>query len=205
LLDFQEKGLRGIFKIKMITYQTIYDLLRKEKYSEELQTLPKNFFKEVAEYIKDKKQIISREGDMFSEAIAKTKKQLDNTISLIKELMLRRKKKILNLAFLAAETGISKKDFENMLPREKELFEVVTREIERATKNMNNLLNGYVEKELKNKLVRFKADVQNFMDTEGNILGPFKKGDLANLPSEIAKILIQDDKAEVVENYVDKT
>lgn len=184
----------------MITYQSIYDLLRKEKYSEELQSLPKSFFKEVAEYIQDKKKIITKEGDMFSEAISKTKKQLDNTLGLIKELMLRRKKKILNLAFLAAETGISKKDFENMLPAEKELFEVVTKEIEKATKNMSNLLNGFNEKEFKNKLIRFKSDVKDFMDAEGNVLGPFKKGDLANLPSEISQILMKADKAEAVKS-----
>lgn len=183
----------------MITYQNIYDLLRKEKYSEEIQPIPKAFFKEVAEYINDKKHIISKEGDMFSEAILKTKKQLDNSLALIKELMLRRKKKILNLAFLAAETGISKKDFENMMPQEKELFESIAKEMEKANKNVSNLLNGSAGKELQNRLIRFKSDVQGFMDPEGNILGPFKKGELANLPREIVQILIQDNKAEAVD------
>ncbi len=182
----------------MITYQDIYDLLRKEKYSEEIQPLPKSFFKEAATYINDKKEIIAKEHDMFSEAILKTKKQLDNTIELIKELILRRKKKILNLAFIASETGISKKDFDNMLPYEKELFQIVTHQLEKTGKDINNILNGNEEKELKNRLLKFKANVKSFLDAEGNVFGPFKEDEIANLPAEIAQILIQDGKAEAI-------
>lgn len=182
----------------MITYQDIYDLVRKEKYSEELQSLPKSFFKEVAVYINDKKEIVSKEHDMFSEAIIKTKKQLDNTVEMIKELVLRRKKKILNLAFIASETGISKKDFDNMLPYEKELFQTVTQQLEKIGKDITNGLNGTEEKEFKNKLIKFKIDIKSFLDTNGNVLGPFKEGEIANLPVEIAQILIQDSKAEAI-------
>lgn len=182
----------------MISYQDIYDLLRKEKYTEELQPLPKSFFNDVAAYIADKKEIISKEHDMFSEAIIKTKKQLDNTLGMIKEIILRRKKKILNLAFIASETGISKRDFDNMLSYEKELFQAVTQQLEKIGKDFNNILNGVKEKELKNRLIRFKTDVKNFLDAEGNILGPFKEGEIANLSAEIAQILIQDGKAETI-------
>jgi DNA replication initiation complex subunit (GINS family) len=182
----------------MITYQDIYDLLRKEKYSEELQPLPKSFFKEVATYINDKKEIINKEHDLFSEAIIKTKKQLDNTIGLIKELVLRRKKKILNLAFIASETGISKKDFDNMLPYEKELFQIVAQQLEKVGKDINNSLNGTEERELKNRLIRFKTNVKGFVDANDNILGPFQEGEIANLSAEIAQILIQDGVAEAI-------
>ena len=44
-------------------------------------------------------------------------------IAIFKELGLRRKKKLLELAFVSAETGISKRDFENLMPFEKETFE----------------------------------------------------------------------------------
>src|SRR3989338_5468393 len=182
----------------MISYQDIYDLLRKEKYSEELMQLPKSFFNEVAAYISEKKGIINKEHDLFSEAIIKTKKQLDNTLELIKEIILRRKKKILNLSFIASETGINKKDFDNMLPHEKELFQAVTQQLEKITKGFSNMLNGVSERELKHKLVKFKSDFKIFLDAEGNILGPFKEGEIANLPAEIAQILIKDESAELV-------
>ena len=62
---------------------------------------------------------------MFSDMIIKTKKQLENAVSIFKELLLRRRKKLLTLVFVAAETGISKRDFENMLAVEKECFEEI--------------------------------------------------------------------------------
>ena len=55
------------------------------------------------------------------------------------------------------------------------------------------------EEESKNELVVFKKDVGEFLDLEGEKVGPFEKGQMANIPKEIAKILIEDDKAEVVE------
>lgn len=184
----------------MITYQEIYDLLRKEKYSEQLQELPKNFLNEVSNYISEKKAIVSKEHDMFSDSIIKTKKQLENSIAVIKELILRRKKKILDLAFVAAETGISKRDFENMLPHEKELFEIITQKLEEMSKIINDMINGNQEKKLQNQLVRFIKDVESFLDSEGNVLGPFKKGEIANLPIEISNILVGSDKAVAIEN-----
>ena len=78
----------------MITYNELYDALRKERYSEQLQPIPKNFVKEVAAYLKDKKEIANKDSDEFSDAVTKTKKQFENSIAIFKELMLRRKKKI---------------------------------------------------------------------------------------------------------------
>ena len=94
----------------MITYNDIYEALRKERYSEQLQPLLKDFIKEVASYIKDREQLVGRDNDLFSEELQKNKKQLENSIAIFKELILRRKKKLLDLAFVSAETGISKRD-----------------------------------------------------------------------------------------------
>ncbi len=182
----------------MIAYEEIYNLLRKEKYSEPLQEIPKNFLNEVANYLKEKRGIVAKESDMFSDVIAKTKKQLDNSISVIKELMLRRKKKILNLAFVAAETGISKKDFENLLPHEKALFEAVVEHLEGVDKSIHNALNGLQGDMPQNKIVKFNVDVSSFLDEEGNSLGPYKKGDIVSLPEKISRILVGDNKAEII-------
>ena len=45
-------------------------------------------------------------------------------------------------------------------------------------------------------MIVFINNTDEFLDSEGNKLGPFKKGDVANLPSEIANILLIDKKAE---------
>ena len=52
---------------KVITYNDIYEAARKERYSEQLQALPKNFVDEIAEYLKDKKEVASKEDDIFSD------------------------------------------------------------------------------------------------------------------------------------------
>jgi DNA replication initiation complex subunit (GINS family) len=183
----------------MITYNDIYESSRKERYSEQLQVLPKNFIQEVSNYIKEKKEIAGKEDDVFSDVIIKTKKQLENAITLFKELMLRRRKKILGLVLVASEIGISKQDFENMLPVEKELFEELMKGIDIADKKINEILNGKKEEEFKNTLISFKEDVQEFVGLEGEKMGPFEKGQIANLPKEIAKILIEDNKVEILE------
>jgi len=184
----------------MITYNELYDALRKERYSEQLQPISKNFIKEVAAYLKDKKEIAGKEDDDFSESITKTKKQFENSVAIFKELILRRKKKILDLVFVAAETGISKRDFENMLLLEKECFDEIMKSIEKSDKKVAKLLKGAEEEEKsKNKMIVFVQDSEEFLDLEGNRLGPFKKGDVANLSEEISNILIIDKKAEAIE------
>ena len=61
----------------MITYNELYEALRKERYSEQLQSIPKAFIKEVASYLKDKKEIANKKTDDFSDTITKTKKQFE--------------------------------------------------------------------------------------------------------------------------------
>ncbi|MBS3085320.1 hypothetical protein J4225_01405 [Candidatus Pacearchaeota archaeon] len=182
----------------MITYNDIYEASRKERYSEQLQPLPKNFIQEIADYLKEKKEISVKEDDVFSDVVIKTKKQLENAMTLFKELMIRRRKKLLNLVLIAAETGISKQDFDNMLPFEKELFEELMACVDKSDKKISETLNGKKE-EKKNELVVFNTDVEEFMGLEGEKMGPFSKGQIANIPFKIAQILIEDGKAEIVE------
>jgi len=179
----------------MITYNDIYEASKKERYSDQLQQLPKNFVNDVAEYFEEKREIASKENDVFSEVILKAKKQLENAITLFKELILRRKKKILNLVLVASETGISKQDFENMLPFEKTLFEELMKSIDVSEKVLNDLLNGEREDQ-KNELIVFKDFVDEFVGLDGEKVGPYERGQIANLPKEITKILIDGGKAE---------
>ena len=181
----------------MITYNDIYEAARKERYSEQLQQLPKNFINEVSDYLKEKREIASKDNDTFSDVIVKTKKQLENAIAFFKELIRRRKEKILKLVLIAAETGISKQDFENMLPFEKTLFEDLMKDIDISEKRLNDILNGNKE-EQKNELVVFKDFVEEFVGLGGEKMGSYEKGQIANISKEIAKILIDSGKAEVL-------
>jgi DNA replication initiation complex subunit (GINS family) len=181
----------------MITYNDILEIVRKERYSEQLNLLPKNFIQDIAEYFRDKTKFSSKEEDIFSEAILKTKKQLENAISIFRELMKKRKKKILSLAFIAVETGISKRDYDNMLDFEKEMFDKIVKNLEDEEKRINSLVNNSEKTEAKtNMMIFFKENADDFMDLEGHKLGPFEKGDIASLPEDVAKILIESGRAE---------
>ncbi len=183
----------------MITYSELYELLRKEKYNEQLQPVSKEFLKDVSEYFQDKRKIANKSNDDFSDVIVKAKKQLDHAVTLVKELITRRQKKVINLALIAAKAGISKRDVENMLDNEQQLFELVVKELEVEEKQINDLINGHSEeKDLKNQLVRFKLDTAEFLDMNENKLGPFKTGDIANLPKEITAILLKNGSAEII-------
>jgi DNA replication initiation complex subunit (GINS family) len=182
----------------MITYNDIYEAARKERYNEQLQPIAKNFVEEVASYLKEKKEVASKEDDLFSDVIIKTKKQLENAMTLFKELMRRRRGKILNLVHIAAETGISRQDFDNMLNFEKNLFEDLMKCIDSSDKKMGEILDSKKQERQKNELVVFIEDVSDFAGMEGEKMGPFQKGQMANIPSEIAQILISDGKCEKV-------
>jgi DNA replication initiation complex subunit (GINS family) len=184
----------------MIGYNELYEILRKEKYSEQLQSLPKKFVEEFKEYLEENKQTDLGKSDLFSESIAKSKKQLENAVSLFRELMLKRKRKLLNLVFVAAETGIMKRDYENMLPIEKQMFENLVKSFEQGDKEISKILNGEKSKKSEsNKMIIFKENIESFVDHTGNTIGPFKPGQLANLNADVAQIFIQSGKAKPVD------
>jgi len=186
--------------LDMITYKDIYETAKKERYSENLQPIPKNFIKEISKYMKEKREAASREDDVFSDALVKTKKQLENAITLFQELLRRRRKKILKLVLIASETGISKQDFENMLLLEKSLFEDLMQCIERSDKKLNELLSGQKDDDsAKNSLIVFLEDVKSFNLASGENLGPFTMGQFANLPMDAADLLLKEKKAQLIE------
>ncbi len=191
------KAVASLFD--MITFSDIYEAMRKEKYSENLQMLPKKFLTDVAEYFHEKKEFLNKEDDLFSDMAIKNKKKLDNAISSFRDLLRIRKKKILNLAFVASQVGINKKDFENLLSFEKDLFEELVRSLERAEKNQTADMIGAQKDTRKHRLVRFLEDVPEFLGFDGSEIGPFKKGEVANLESEVIDILEKDKRIESID------
>lgn len=206
----------------MITYNEIHEAVRKERGEKlQLQPLPKNFIEEVATYLREKKEFSSKIDDDFSENSIKNKKQLENARTLFKELIFRRREKILHLLLIATETGVSKRDFENMLDFESKMFEGLLKSIESSDMQVNSmLLNGKnefkkneeiyhniaqemnVENSVEPKKgnskssVIFLEDVNEFMDLNGEMLGPFQREEKAELQKDIANILVEDKKAE---------
>ncbi len=181
----------------MINYEELYEFLRKEKHTEQLQSLPKDFVVQFSSYMKEHRKAFGVGDDFFAGDIIQEKKQYENSMTIFRELILRRKKKILNLVFIAAETGVMKKDFTDMLSFEQDLFEKLVRSVEEADKSLSSLLNGGVAEKAATtgkKKVLFIDDIEQFVGMNGEFIGPFKRGDETELEDAVAGILIGDGK-----------
>ncbi len=108
----------------VITYETLFEMLRREKTRDELQELPENFSEEVKKYLNDKKQtMLSLQDDQLSEVEQeKTQRQILNIKKILNELYERREKKIVQMALSKSRMPKSVIDTAKLNPPEKELY-----------------------------------------------------------------------------------
>jgi len=108
-----------------ITYETLFDLLRREKNREDLQKLDDDFYDQVYSYLLEKQQALNKKGDELFASVEKEKLkiQFQNIRRLIKELYERREKKIINIAVIKARTGSDIIDTSALLPSERRFFD----------------------------------------------------------------------------------
>ena len=184
----------------MISYTDLYEFLRKEKYTEQLQGLPKDFLLDLSMYLQEKRGLTLQEDGLFREEVIKSRKQFDNSLALFKELMRVRRKKLLSMVHIASETGIMKRDYEHMLGFERELFDVFVKGAERADRELLHILQGSASSAPQRKMVLFTQAVGQFVSMTGDVLGPFSSGELVHLNADVSDILVQGGKATYVDN-----
>src|SRR3990167_2950499 len=203
----------------VITYETLFELLQREKERTDLQKLEPTFFNDVIGYIKDKKKIIEAKNDsMFAnEERRKTERQLENIYKIIKELYERREKKIISIALDRSRTKSSLIDTTALLKEEKVIFDALASLLDNYRDAiLYSVLNEKmpfmqpaeikpkeefrpaIELKKPTRLLRFTSHVPKFVGTELEEYGPFGEEDIANLPSEIADVLIGKGKADEI-------
>ncbi|MBI3037282.1 hypothetical protein HYY73_06070 [Candidatus Woesearchaeota archaeon] len=232
------------------TYESLFDMVVREKSKEELQQLNQNFFTELVNYLNEKKSAISL---ISSEEREKANRQLLNINRLVKELYERREKKILGLALARSRAGVDIIDTSALLAEEKALFDGIVRQLDvfregvlnsllvaKSPKHMAEAAEMATEKaswqnpygqhrsavadrailplqdlhpqqqreaaasaaeearsdQNPTRLVRFLHAVPRFVGRELEVYGPFDQEDIANLPREIAEVLIAKGRAE---------
>ena len=195
----------------IITYDTLYELLRNEKYNTELQKISQDFFKDVTNYLAEKESILNKQKDsQFTSEIIKIKKQVENIKKILKEVYERRERKIIELALTNSRIKIKLKGL-NLLKEEQEFFNELTSILNNYRDNiLNNIITGKepeiikkpkeINTQNKQKLVRFLQPVPSFLSSNLEIFGPFGEEDIANLPEKEAEILIKNKKAEEIKN-----
>ncbi len=195
-----------------LTYETLFDILRNEKNRSVLQDIPKNFLKDVVNYLKQKKEslIPSKTEDLFL-SIEKERgvREINNIKRIIKEILERRLKKITELALLNLKTSAETKETENMLEEEKIIYEKLKdafikykRSVIDKVLNLEEPSINFNEEKKEEKkeyvLVRFLHPVPKFIGDDLKVYGPFKEEEIAKLPRKVVEILVKKRRAEII-------
>lgn len=201
-----------------ITYETLFELLRREKSREELQKLDNDFFSDIIGYLENKKNKIGElknKNDLFvHEEIRIAEAQEFNIRKIIKSLYELREKKIINMAIDCSREQCMI-DTSPMLKEEQILFENIKSMLSQLRSGiLYNLLECRMpeikdieldneqentekeEKKNDSKMVRFVSVVPKFIGEDMKEYGPFESEDVANLPNSVADILIKKEQAE---------
>ncbi len=198
----------------VITYETLYELLRREKSREELQKLSGSFIGDVLTYLSEKQKTYEdalAKSDVFSLSERETVAlQLLNIKKILKELYDRRERKLLDIALNKSRTNSDIVDTTNMLPTEHVFFTEALNTLSRFRKEvLQQLMEAkkptiIVEEpptpiELKKtKYVKFLEKVDQIVGDEMELYGPFAQDDQAELPLTLADILIGQGSAQEV-------
>jgi len=199
-----------------IVFETLYEILRREKYKNELQQLEPTFYADVVKYLAEKTSMLesqqSRSSIFASTELQKTQKTVENVKKILKELYERRESKITQLARVAALMGETV-ELPEILPEEKGLFREVRDTLNKYRLGvLNNVLETNMpkieetekpkelksDKEVETKLVRFLNPTPKFIGDDLNIYGPYDEEDIAALPNKVASLLIKKNRVEQI-------
>jgi len=187
-----------------VTYETLFELLRRERNREEIQELSDNFFSDVVEYINSKKQIMT--DSSMADQKQKIETQLKNIQKILKELYEKRERKIISMAINKSRTGSDIFDTDRLLSQELTFYNEILKVCNNSRKEiLDNILSNKVPEQKTapvqrkdNTTVRFKHPIPKFIGKELETYGPFDTDDIASLPSPIADVLIKKNRAEEI-------
>ena len=200
--------------MEALTYEDIYELLRSEKNSTDLEPLSTKDLAKINKYLIAKRKLLeSQKGGMFSglKERAKILSEIENVRCALRDLFEKRECKIINRALYTLRTDLKLKDSTNMLANEIELYNSLLGNLEKSKLAFDKLLeestlpdsiaaDAVSKEETKDAVassmkLEFLDTVPELVDAELAKHGPFEKGNVASLPNELASILISQGKA----------
>ena len=110
----------------IITYETLFDLLKREKDRVELQKLEPEFFANVLSYLREKRQFAQQQSQGSYDEAMKANREIDNIRKIIKEFYDRREKKLVLIALDQSRTKSNLVDYSHMLKDERDFFDQIT-------------------------------------------------------------------------------
>ncbi len=200
-----------------LTYEELFDAVRVEKSREALQELPEDFYERATKYIEDKRKFVEiklkDKSNFTKEEIDKEVRQLENVKRLVRDLYALRERKILALAIYYVKTHSNLIDKSALLPHEEELFNNIVNVL---STSRNSILDPIIEgkpaktqqeqdqqqqeeEQEQDYTIKILDEIPKFLGPNNVVYGPFSKGDILDLPKQIAQILINKGKAIKIE------
>jgi DNA replication initiation complex subunit (GINS family) len=183
-------------------YATLYEAWRKEKTTAEIQALPNDFYEQLTDYIAS----IRRESRMLDTASIKSKlisREFQNVQKLAEELLQTRLQKASNQHSRNWNTD------EGLASEEREVFLKMQDAFSDSQSLLKQIVHGTNKKKKKKPrekrkspsrtMVRFTKGTPEFVGVDLKPYGPFEPEDVATLPKESARILMQQDIVEEIE------
>jgi DNA replication initiation complex subunit (GINS family) len=167
--------------VEAFTYEDIYELLRSEKFSSDLEEIKQIDLARIQAYIKSKKELLEKQEDatsiLSSQKKIKIQQEIGNALRALKDLYEIRERKIINRAIYNVRTDSQFKDTTNMLETEIELYERLLEVLKNQKEIFFNLIEKASEIEEKN------IDISNDDDGEPQYAEPTED----QVPAKIVK------------------
>lgn len=209
-----------------VSYQQLFDVLRKERSREELQDLPEDFFSACSAYISGEQAKLAAHDSLSSEA-ERLRTEVQNALKMLKELYDRREKKVMHVALNKVRTGSERVDSSSLLASERTLLKDVLTLLTDSRSDILPVGAQRVQTTMREpKPANTKATVKvaektpqpsekqssegdgarviikratpKFLGSSNQSFGPFKEGAQVELPERIARILVKKGRAELL-------
>lgn len=178
----------------VLTYDELRVIEREERDNKKLSTLGQDFLDRYYSYVRDKQKVLDKSDDnlIAKKVKDRTKDELFNARNSFKSIFEYRARKVFDQVLLDMRMGVSP-ELDGLLDFEKKAYEGMRQVLSDHFNSLNkgNLKKGVNSQKIKdnNLLVRFVKDLPEFA-WEGLTLGPFSSEDVANLPKEAVRLLL---------------
>ncbi len=159
----------------MLSYEALRQMVNEERTKQKMVDLPDGFFEEVSKYLENKRRMSETKEDSW---------EYDSAKRLLQDLLDKRESKILNLALFHIRSGA---DPGKLTKEEQELFDYIISGIKSFRKKLKEGVEGKMEPM---STIGFLTDTPEFVGMDERNYGPFSKGDVASIPADNAKLLI---------------
>jgi DNA replication initiation complex subunit (GINS family) len=209
-----------------ITYESLFDILRREKSREELQKLDPTFYDDVLVYLQQKQDALQQKAAAGVNIEQDgTRNHTINVKKILREIYERRERKIVSMAVHRSRLGENAvMDTSTLLAQERQLYEKFVQMLLGSRKDvLEAVLERRSPRQVQERAVseeqtettqtsepqpvapsetmriRFIKAVPKFLGRNMEVHGPFEENDVAELPNMIAQLLVSKGRAEKVD------